>query len=318
MSVVLAVDVGGTGLKGAVVDVHGRALVRRERPTALDGRGALDNLLALLAELAELAGPHRPVAVGVGTPGTVDEASGTVVHASNLGWRDLGLRALLEEATGLPVAVGHDARAAGRAEQLASGARDSFVFVPIGTGISAALVVRGTAVSGVSGAAGEFGHVVVHPDGEPCPCGQRGCVEAYAAAGAVLRRYRARGGRAGSTAEVVARVGRDADADADADAVWADAVGALALGLQGVTMLLDPAEIVLGGGVSRAGAVLLDPLAADLRSLLAWRSPPPLRTARWGAQAGRVGAALLGFERVGTTPRFELPHVPGTAGAGTG
>lgn len=302
MSVVLAVDVGGTGLKGAVVDVHGRTLARRDRPTALDGRGAAENLLALLADLSALAGPQAPVAVGVGTPGIVEEATGTVVYASNLGWRDFGLRALLEESTGLPVGVGHDARAAGRAEQLASGTHGSFVFVPIGTGIAAALVVEGTAVSGVSGAAGEFGHVVVHPGGELCPCGQRGCVEAYAAGGAVLRRYRARGGEAASTAEVVGRVGRDPRADE----VWADAVRALALGLQGLTMLLDPAEIVLGGGVSGAGAVLLDPLEAELRSLLAWRAPPPLRTARWGSEAGRIGAALLGFERVGTRPDFLL------------
>ncbi|MEZ0494520.1 ROK family protein [Kineococcus sp. TBRC 1896] len=302
MSVVLAVDVGGTGLKGAVVDDRGRTLARRDRPTRLDGRGPADNLLALVADLTALAGAEEPVAVGVGTPGIVDEATGTVVYASNLGWRDVGLRALLEDATGLPVGVGHDARAAGRAEQLASGTHGSFVFVPIGTGIAAALVVEGTAVSGVSGAAGEFGHVVVHPGGEVCPCGQHGCVEAYAAGGAVVRRFRARGGEAASTAEVVALLGWDPRADE----VWADAVRALALGLQGLTMLLDPAEIVLGGGVSGAGAVLLDPLGAELASLLTWRSPPPLRTARWGAQAGRVGAALLGFERAGVTPDFQL------------
>ncbi|PRY13921.1 ROK family protein [Kineococcus rhizosphaerae] len=301
MSVVLAVDVGGTGLKGAVVDARGREVAVRDRPTRSGGSAVEENLRELLAELAAAA-PSRPVAVGIGTPGTVEEASGTVVYASNLGWRNLPLRSRLEETTGLPVAVGHDGRAAGRAEQLVSGTHGSFVFVPIGTGISAALVVAGSAVSGVSGAAGEFGHVVVHPDGEPCPCGQRGCVEAYAAGAAVLRRYRARGGTAASTVEVVQRLG----ADPVADEVWDDAVRALALGLQGLTMLLDPAEIVLGGGVSGAGPRLLDPLEARLRSLLAWREPPPLRTARWGARAGRIGAALLGFERVGIEPAFEF------------
>ncbi|GAA0318385.1 ROK family protein [Kineococcus aurantiacus] len=306
----LAVDVGGTGLKGAVVDARGHTVAVRDRPSRAGGRPVVDNLRDLLADLAALAaaaGPERPVAVGVGTPGTVDEASGTVVYASNLGWRDLGLRRLLEEATGLPVAVGHDGRAAGRAEQLVSGTRGNFVFVPIGTGISAALVVGGVAVAGVSGAAGEFGHVVVHPDGELCPCGQRGCVEAYAAGAAVLRRYLARGGRAASTAEVVGRLGTDALARQ----VWAEAVHALALGLQGLTVLLDPAEVVLGGGVSAAGPLLLEPLEVRLRSLLAWREPPPLRTARWGTEAGRVGAALLAFERVGIAPDLRFPLGPG-------
>ncbi|WP_432561417.1 ROK family protein [Kineococcus sp. SYSU DK003] len=309
-AVVLAVDVGGTGLKGAVVDAHGRSVVLREEPSRAAGRNVEENLLELLDDLAQDAAARgvQPVAVGVGAPGTVEESSGTIVYASNLGWRRFPLRAVLEEATGLPVAVGHDARAAGRAEHLASvtsgGTGGNFVFVPVGTGIAAAIVVGGVALDGARGAAGEFGHVIVHPGGEPCPCGQRGCVEAYAAGAAVLRRYTARGGRAASsTAEVVARLG----ADAHADAVWADAVRALALGLQGLTMLLDPAEIVLGGGVSRAGRALLDPLAGELGQLLAWRAAPPLTTARWGTGAGRIGAALLAFERAGIVPEFVPP-----------
>lgn len=298
---VLAVDVGGTGLKGAVVDPAGSTLSVRHRPTRVEGRAPEDSLrelLALLAEDARLAGT-APVAVGVVTPGTVDEDTGTVVYASNLGWRRHPLRATLEDVTGLPVAVGHDARAAGRAEHLASGTSGSFAFVPIGTGIAAALVVGGRAIAGAAGAAGEFGHVVVHAGGEPCPCGQRGCLEAYAAGAAVIRRYLARGGRgARSTAEVVGRLG----ADADADAVWREAVDALALAVHGLTMLFDPAEVVLGGGVSLAGRSLLDPLEAALRELFVWRDPPPLTTARWGTDAGRAGAALLALERAGLDP----------------
>jgi len=298
---VLAVDVGGTTLKGAVVDERGHSIMLRDRRSDQDGRRVEDNLLVLLDELRAEGGD--PVAVGVGTPGTVEEATGTIVYASNLGWRHYPLRAVLEEATGLPVAVGHDARAAGRAEQLASGTAGSFAFVPIGTGIAAALVVNGVAVSGATGAAGEFGHVIVHPDGEQCPCGQRGCVEAYAAGAAIVRRYRARGGRAASTAEVAGRLGYDELAQE----VWADAVRALALGLQGLTMTFDPAQIVLGGGVSRAGDALLDPLAVELSRRLTWREAPSLSLARWGTEAGRVGAALLAFERVGRVPEFSAP-----------
>ncbi|WP_328294332.1 ROK family protein [Kineococcus sp. NBC_00420] len=303
---VLAVDVGGTGLKGSVVDLHGSTVSLRHSPTVSPGQAPEDNLRALLGVLAEdaRAAGAEPVAVGVVTPGTVDESSGTIVYASNLGWNSYPLRATLEEFTGLPVAVGHDARTAGRAEHLASGASGSFAFVPIGTGIAAALVVGGRVVEGSSGSAGEFGHVVVHAGGELCPCGQRGCLEAYAAGAAVVRRYLARGGRdAVTTADVVGLLGRDADADA----VWRDAVEALALALHGLTMLFDPAEVVLGGGVSGAGPLLLEPLAAALAELFVWRAPPPLARARWGTDAGRVGAALIGFERAGLLPRFPVP-----------
>lgn len=303
---VLAVDVGGTSLKGAVVDEHGTTVALRDRASDAGGLRVEENLLTLLADLAAAAHDvgTAPLAVGVGTPGTVAEETGTIVYASNLGWRDFPLRRVLEDATGLPVAVGHDARAAGRAEHLASGTTGSFAFVPIGTGLAAALVLDGVAISGATGAAGEFGHVIVEPEGEDCPCGQRGCVEAYAAGAAIVRRYRARGGvQATTTAHVAGRLGMDADADA----VWADAVRALALGLQGITMLFDPAEIVIGGGVSRAGRALLDPLEVALRDRLAWRAPPRLSTARWGSEAGRVGAALLAFERIGVHPAFTPP-----------
>ena len=304
---VLAVDVGGTGLKGSVVDLRGTTVAVRSSPTISPGRAPEDNLRSLLAELTQdaRAAGVDPVAVGIATPGTVDEATGTVVYASNLGWTSYPLRSTLEEFTGLPVAVGHDARTAGLAEHLASGTSGSFAFVPIGTGIAASLVVAGHAVQGSSGSAGEFGHVIVHHGGELGPCGQRGCLEVYAAGAAVIRRYRARGGRdAGSTADVVGLLGRDADADA----VWRDAVEALALALQGLTMLFDPAEVVLGGGVAGAGPLLLDPLAAALSELFVWRAPPPLTTARWGADAGRVGASLIAFERVGLDPRFLVPE----------
>lgn len=312
---VLAVDVGGTGLKGSVVDLQGRTIALRRSPTLVEGRSpedALEDLLAALAEDARGAGAD-PVAVGIVTPGAVEEATGTVVYASNLGWKNFPLRSRLEGFTGLPVAVGHDARTAGRAEHLASGTSGSFAFVPIGTGIATALVVDGRVISGAGGAAGEFGHVIVDTDGELCPCGQRGCLEAYAAGAAVIRRYLARGGRsATSTAEVVGLLGRDADADV----VWREAVEALAQALQGLTMLFDPAEVVLGGGVSLAGPLLLEPLERALAELFVWRAPPPLSTARWGTDAGRVGAALLAFERVGLQQEFPVPRLEPARSAG--
>ncbi|WP_432541588.1 ROK family protein [Kineococcus sp. SYSU DK002] len=295
---VLAVDVGGTSLKAAVVDASGRPVHRERRTTRTGTRGVAD-LTRLLGDLAAHAAARgwRPVAAGVVTPGVVDDTTGVVEFAANLRWRSVPLRAELERATGLPVAVAHDARAAGRAEHLLSRSRaETYAFVPIGTGISAAVLTGGTPLAGATRSAGEFGHVAVHDGGEECGCGQRGCLEAYASASAVLRRYLARGGRgATSAADVVAALGRDTDADA----VWADAVEALAIGLQGMTMLLDPEEIVLGGGLSRAGTALLGPVTTALEGRLAWRPAPRVSASRLGPAAGRVGAALLGFERAG-------------------
>ncbi|MGO4341185.1 ROK family protein [Pedococcus sp. 2YAF34] len=294
---VLAVDLGGSAMKGAVVDGAGRELATRTVPTPdQDVVAGLTRLLGDLSGLAADAGA-TPVGAGVVTPGSVDEERGVVRYASNLRWRDLPLRDLLGEATDLPVAVGHDVRAAGVAEQLFGAGRgsDSFVLVPLGTGVAAAVVVDGRVVTGFTGAAGEFGHIPLVPDGEPCPCGQRGCLEAYASAGALTRRYAAREGRVLTAEQVVAALG----SDPTADRLWDEAVTVLAQGLDVLTILLDPQVIVLGGGLSRAGARLLEPLTAKMDDGLAWRDRPPVVLTELGDRAGRLGAAVLAFRAAG-------------------
>ncbi|ABS01603.1 ROK family protein [Kineococcus radiotolerans] len=307
---VLAVDVGGSSLKGAVFTTDGRTLAPATRPTGT-GTAAVDAIAGFLRELADRAqaqGLHVAGA-GVVTPGTVDERTGVVGYASNLGWRDVPLRDLLTAASGLPVATGHDVRAAGLAERLFGAARGvaDFVLVPLGTGVAAAVRTSGHTVTGATGAAGEFGHVPVVPDGELCPCGQRGCLEVYASGGGVARRYAARTGTALRAEEVVARLGRDGAADA----VWADAVAALSSGLVTLTMLLDPRLVVLGGGFTAAGDALLVPLRERLSRQLVWRAAPEVRVAQLGSGAGRVGAAVLALRRCGIAPPAALVPAPG-------
>lgn len=295
----LAIDVGGTSVKGAVVDAAG--IVRHRAAAAVLGRQG-EACLALLFDLADrltamatMSG-LRLCALGVIAPG-MDEASGRVMFASNLGWRDLPLRDRLEARLGLPVASGHDVRTAGLAEHRLGAARgvEDAVLVMLGTGVAAALVSNGRLLGGAASMAGEFGHIPVFPDGEPCPCGQAGCLEAYASAGGIARRYRAMGGDGGRTvAEIVA--GRAQDAAAAR--VWQDAIRALALGLATLTLLLDPALVVLSGGLAGAEG-LLDPLAHALAARLAWRRPPPLRQSPLGSDGALLGAAMLGFRRAG-------------------
>lgn len=296
-AVVIAVDLGGSSMKGAVVSESGRTLFTETRSTPrVDIVDALVELLLHLADIAATHG-HAVAAAGIVTPGIVDEASGSVVYASNLDWRDLPLLDLLRSRLAFPVAVGHDVRAAGLAEHLLGAARGSqdFVLVPIGTGVAAALVTAGHTITGALGAGGEFGHIPVVPGGEECPCGQRGCFEVYASGGGVARRYRARGGAARSSREIVARLG----SDALADEVWNDAVRVLAQGLAILTLLLDPRVIVIGGGFAQAGETLLGPVREELAGLLAWREPPEVVQSVLGDEAGRTGAAILAFRAAG-------------------
>jgi len=245
----------------------------------------------------ELAG-ETVRAVSVVVPGIVDVAAGRAVFAGNLGFRDLPLRDRLAALTGLPTLLEHDVRAAGVAERTIGAARGNgdHIIAVCGTGIAASLATGGAVIAGAGGVAGEFGHLSVWPDGERCECGQRGCLERYASAAAIARRYVALGGEPGTSArEVAARRGTDAAAAR----AWGEACEALGIALAGAAALLDPDLIVISGGLSEAGPALLDPVAAELEQRLVWRETvPQLRASPLGGRAGVLGAAVLGWRQV--------------------
>jgi glucokinase len=291
---VIAVDVGGTTLKGAVFTDSGSLVASSAVPTFAADGAALTALIALVESLlsAAHAAHAQPRAIGIATPGLVNAHTGTVAFAANLGWRDIPLGPQLSERFSLPVVVDHDARAGALAEITALGAteqRDA-VFLPIGTGIGAAVIANGAPVPGAIGAAGEVGHIPVVPDGEPCSCGSRGCLEVYASAHNIHQRYLRFGGRtAQSTQELVGLLA----VDVTATRVWTDAVSALTTGIVSLTATLDPAVIILGGGLGMAGETLLAPLRAELIQRLTWRTPPRLVQSAFGAQSSVIGAGLL-------------------------
>jgi glucokinase len=290
---VVAIDLGGTAMKGAVVREPGSLEHVETRPTGReDGPDAVLERLATFA--ADLAGAAvAPVAaVGVAVPGIVDEDAGVARASVNVGWRDVALRERLEPRLGVPVAVGHDVRAAARAEGRLGAARghDDWLLVAVGTGVGAAVVVGGEPYGGAHGTGGELGHVVVAPDGPECGCGARGCVEAIASASAIARHY---GGEGITAREVAQRAGAG---DARAAAVWRDAVDALAAGLAAYVMVMDPRLVVVGGGVADAGDALFGPLAAGLGERLTFVPAPPVVPAELGAEAGCHGAALMALE----------------------
>lgn len=295
---VAAVDLGGTAMKGAVSPAPGSLGPVESRPTGRDEgpEAVLGRLEAFLADLARSSGPtgpapsdpHSVAAIGVAVPGLVDEAAGVARNAVNLGWHDVPLRERLSARLGLPVAVGHDVRAAALAEGQLGAARGcaDWLLVTLGTGVGAAVMLGGRPYAGAHGIGGELGHLVVDPDGPPCNCGNRGCVESYASAAAIERRY---GGGAG--AEEIAAGG-----DAKAREVWAEAVGWLAAGLAAFVVTMDPERIVIGGGLADAGAALFEPLEAALAERLVLGDAPPVVPAALGSQAGCHGAAILARE----------------------
>ncbi|MPZ94682.1 MAG: ROK family protein [Propionibacteriales bacterium] len=291
---VLAFDVGGTTIKAEVLGPDLQTWARASVPTphgpAL-ADGVVDTARALLDGLtSEQRDAVR--SVGLALPGIVDTARGVSIFAANLDLRDVALAEPIAARLGLPVRLGHDVACAAAAERhsgAAAGVTDPVVVV-IGTGIAAVSYVHGRRVAGVTGQAGELGHVVVRPGGPRCGCGARGCLEAVASASSIARAYRsASGNDVAGAADVVARLGQDAVADA----VWAEATTALADGLLIATALLAPGAIVLGGGLAEAGASLVDPVAASMRERATAVTVPPLLTAAHGSRAGVVGAALI-------------------------
>ncbi|MET0235786.1 MAG: ROK family protein [Kibdelosporangium sp.] len=282
--VTVALDVGGTLMKGAVVDRDGTARAVEQRPT-LPQPDTVEGILRFAADLAAAAGTAD--AVGLAVPGIVDEQRGVARYSTNLGWRDLPLRDIASQRLGLPVTLVHDVRAGALAEQEFGAAQgiENFLFLPIGTGIAGAVVLGGRPYHGVNGMAGEIGHAPVPHGDQLCACGQRGCLETYASASALVRRY----GQPGvSAADIVAR----AETDPVARRVLSDAVSALGFALTTYTMLLDPALIVIGGGLAEAGETLLRPLRDELTARVTWRMPPRVVKAALGTSAGRLGAAI--------------------------
>ncbi|MDR6689512.1 putative NBD/HSP70 family sugar kinase/copper homeostasis protein CutC [Microbacterium sp. 1154] len=297
---VIAVDIGGTSAKGALVDIDGHVLRSSRIATGGSGAETVTRIAELLNDLiagAESLG-RSVVGAGVVSPGLIDSATGTVRYASTLGWTDVPLARLLSDATGLPVAVDHDVRAAGAAERAygaAAGSRN-VVFAAIGTGVAASFTSDGRAVEGAISGAGELGHIPVVPGGELCACGQRGCLEVYFSGAGLARRYAASAPAADEEAPDAAAVIARIDTDPVAARVWSEGLDALATGLATLTLLVDPEVIVLGGGVAQAGDAFIEPLRECLAAALAWREAPRLTTAALGTHAGRIGAAMLAFE----------------------
>jgi glucokinase len=307
---VIALDVGGTGMKAALAGPEGELLYQARRPTGREqGPDAVvAGILGFAAEVRAYGAEHfgTPAsAAGVAVPGIVDEARGIAAYAANLGWHDVPLRDLLAERLGVPVALGHDVRTGGLAEGRVGAGRgaDRFLFVALGTGIAGAIGVDGRVEAGAHGFAGEIGHIVVRPGGSPCPCGQRGCLERFASAAAVSEAWATASGDPGADAADCAKAVESGDPRARA--VWQEAVDALADGLVTALTLLDPRTLIIGGGLAEAGETLFTPLREAIRHRITFQKQPSIVPAALGDTAGCLGAGLLAWDLVHATDRKE-------------
>ncbi|MFF3259002.1 ROK family protein [Streptomyces sp. DT20] len=306
MKHVIALDVGGTGMKAALVGADGALLYEARRATGRE-RGpdaVVESILTFAADLRAYGEEHfgeSALAAGVAVPGIVDAENGVALYSANLGWSDVPMRRLLgERLGGVPVALGHDVRTGGLAEGRIGAGRgaDRFVFIPLGTGIAGAIGIAGSIEAGAHGSAGEIGHIVIRPDGPDCSCGQRGCLETLASAAAVSRAWAAASGDPKADAADCAKAVESGDPAALA--VWHDAVDALAAGLVTALTLLDPRTLIIGGGLAEAGETLFTPLRAAVEERVTFQKLPHIVPAALGDTAGCLGAGLLAWDLLST------------------
>ncbi|MEW6446573.1 MAG: ROK family protein [Bacillota bacterium] len=312
---VVGVDLGGTKIYTALATVDGELLSEVKVPTmAAEGyESVLRRIAETVAEVKRLAGVSgKPLRIGLGAPGPLDVAKGVVHVAPNLGWRNVPLKASLEELVGVPVFLENDANLAAWGEFVYGAGKDAvdMVYITVSTGIGGGLVMGGKIYRGTGYGAGEIGHITVLPDGPECHCGNRGCLEALASGTAVAREARkliAHGaGRvmlslAGGKPEAVTAktVGSAAaQGDAEAQQLFDSAARWLGIGVAAVLNLLNPEMVVLGGGMMKSAAFFWETLDGEVRrrALPSAFQGARLVTAALGGRSGVLGAVAYALK----------------------
>ncbi len=313
--VVIAIDIGGTNITAGLIDGEGRVLFRTQKSTEafLGARHVLESTIGVARQLAGVAQVNSISVsrIGISTAGQVDSDTGTVTYATDTipGWTGVNVKNRLERSIGLTAFVENDASAAAWGEKVFGVAQNSqnFVMITLGTGVGGAVFVRGRLLSGSTGLAGLVGHVSVNPDGIQCICGGRGCLEAYASGTGIAKAAReAIGAKSGGRlAEIASANLGDISAkdvfdaakcgDPIATSIVMQAAKYLGTSIGGLVTLLNPELVVIGGGVSNAGRLLLNPTLKSVRSHC---SPGAFAKAnvsfsRFLDECGLIGAAAV-------------------------
>jgi len=312
---VTGVDLGGTKVYTAVADSKGHILAETKAPTEAD-KGmdfVLDKIAAMVKQVSKKAGlPEIPAYLGIGAPGPLDSQLGFIYQAPNLGWRDVPLKLLLEEALHVNVTVGNDANLAALGEFRFGDYRGTsdLIYITVSTGIGCGLILGGELYQGADYSAGEIGHLTVEPDGLLCSCGNRGCLETIASGTAIARFakelaqqgkgtgiLKAVGGSIeGITAELVSKVA--ASGDREALGILDKTGRTLGLGLSYIVNLLNPSLILLGGGAMKAGPPLWQAMNGELERRVIKSNMNKLKVfpATLGDRSGLLGAVACALQ----------------------
>lgn len=317
----IGVDLGGTNIAAGLVDEQFR-IVDRESVKTNVPRPA-ESIIRDIARLVNILcdrnklGQENIESVGVGVPGTINEDTGYVEYSNNIRFEKVPFIELLSGLISIPVCFGNDANAAALGEYYAGRYNvKSFVMITLGTGIGSGIILDGKLIKGINFAASELGHTVIKMGGEPCTCGRRGCFEAYASATALIRDTRRRmtseeyfGGNAAGKTVLWDLCGKDADnieakhvfdavklGDKLANELFSDYTDYLAEGIANIINILQPELVCIGGGVSKAGEMLLTPVKEKVAGLIFSKNSAKnteIELARLDNDAGIIGAAML-------------------------
>ncbi len=307
----VGIDLGGTFIKGGIVDDLGNVIAEDKIPTE---REKGDSMVARnIAKLAKMLlektglGVEDVEGLGMGVPGMIDSKAGNVIYSNNLAWKDFNIGKEVSSLTGLKVKIANDANVAalGEVKFGAAKAYDSVVMLTLGTGVGGGIVVDGKLIEGNQGAGAELGHSVIIAGGEPCTCGRKGCLEAYASATAIIRETKramqahkdSKMWEIGSLDKVTGKTAFDyKETDVYAKGIVENYVYTLACGITNFANIFRPEAVLLGGGVCAQGEALVKPLQAILdKELFAGKMGPqvPILIAELENSAGVLGAAAL-------------------------
>ncbi len=307
----VGIDLGGTFIKGGIVDDQGNIIVSDKVPTQSEGGAEVvaTNIAELCKTLLKKANllESDVEGVGIGVPGMIDSKNGEVIYSNNLQWEHFEIGKIIEEKTGLPVKIANDANVAALGEVKFGGAKeyDNVIMLTLGTGVGGGIVVDGKLVEGNKGAGAELGHSVIVARGEQCTCGRKGCLEAYASATALIRdTKRAMEAHKDSKMWEIASLDqvtgetafRYKDEDVYAKEVVENYIYMLGVGITNFANVFRPEAVLLGGGVCAQGDNLIDPLKKQLkRELFAGEKGPQVELVKATLEnkAGIVGAAAL-------------------------
>jgi glucokinase len=314
---VAGIDIGGTKIALALAAGDGRIVEQTRFPTRIEEgpHRIVEQALKEIGRMLERTGA-RLAAVGIGCGGPLDRGRGLILSPPNLpGWDEFPVVALVEERLGARACLDNDANAAALGEHRYGAGRgyEDLVYITQSTGIGGGVIVRGRLVHGIYDGAGEVGHMTVLPDGPPCGCGARGCLEALCSGTAIARRARERMaagetsslsalGPEGVTGRAVAEAALAGDALARE--VWDEMIHYLAVGVGNLFNVLAPEAVVIGGGVSTAGEQLFGPLRERVRSRARMLPPEKINIlqASLGGDSALYGAVILGQAALAESP----------------